>query len=108
MIAVQKSVLDMTGVIIPFPELWSRMQEMYDVEELDNMVSTYLSLCVFCRLHIDYPLPVNDRRDPFPHISTLTISTPYCDSESFSNSNSNSIIQSSPSPRSKVFSSQNT
>lgn len=37
MIALQKSVLDMTGVTIPFEELWERMEDLYDLDELDDM-----------------------------------------------------------------------
>ncbi len=42
MIALQKSVLDMTGVTIPFEELWERMEDLYDLDELDDMVSPAL------------------------------------------------------------------
>jgi hypothetical protein len=38
MIAVQLLVEDLTGVVIPFEELWERMGGMYDLDELDEMV----------------------------------------------------------------------
>jgi hypothetical protein len=31
---------EVTGFLIPFPEIWSRLSGMYDLSEMDELVST--------------------------------------------------------------------
>lgn len=38
MIALQGKIRDMTGVVLAFEEIWSKLGELYSLDDLDEMV----------------------------------------------------------------------
>ncbi|GHJ86731.1 hypothetical protein NliqN6_3133 [Naganishia liquefaciens] len=43
-IALQSMIHEVTGFLIPFPEIWSRLSGMYDLSEMDELASTAAEL----------------------------------------------------------------
>lgn len=41
-IALQSMIHEVTGFLIPFAEMWSRLSGMYDLSEMDELVSLSL------------------------------------------------------------------
>ena len=37
-------IYEITGFLIPFPEIWSRLSGMYDLSEMDELVSSLFKL----------------------------------------------------------------
>jgi hypothetical protein len=73
---------EVTGFLIPFAEIWSRLSGMYDLSEMDEIVSLVLavrahlyecSLCCDVGFRLGRPTQFSEN----PLASTWTVSTGY-------------------------------